>query len=569
VRHRLSAAASEWERLGRAREALWSARQLSELGVVDPDDLLPRETAFVRASRMAQARARHRHKLGVLVVPILLSLAGAGIKLHTRHRAEVLVRNAREIALDAERDVERSAMLRRDAFIRFDGFQRDEGEANWARALTLAAEADQEYDHAGRVLESALLFDAGNAEVTSLFGEVLKERVLLAEREHHLEQRDALLRRLALYDQDGTGRRSLSAPAAISIQTIPAGAQVSIQRFVEEPDKVRRLEPARALGVSPIEGEVIPPGSYLLTLTLLGRALARYPILVGRAERVAFAIPLPEAERVPPGFVYVAPGRFLFGSTADEETRRSFFNTPPLHETSTGSFLIAEHETTYAQWIEFLRSLPPEERARRAPHVQGLTGALELRELPGEDWQLSLQPAKRAYTARMGEMLRYEGRSFRAVQDWRRFPVSGVSPEDIEAYAGWLASTGRVPGARLCTEHEWERAARGADDREFPHGNHIEPDDADIDLTYGKQSLAFGPDEVGSHPASRSPFGLDDMCGNVFEWAISSLAPNEHVLRGGGFYYDMATARVANRQVPEPTIHDANLGFRLCVTFEP
>src|SRR6185437_4338943 len=149
------------------------------------------------------------------------------------------------------------------------------------------------------------------------------------------------------------------------------------------------------------------------------------------------------------------------------------------------------------------------------------------------------------------------------------FPVSGVSPEDAEAYVAWLAGTGRVPGARLCAEAEWERAARGADDRDYPHGYHLDPDDADIDQTYGKAPLAFGPDEVGSHPASRSPFGLDDMCGNAFEWTRSSLAPNEHVLRGGGFYYDATTARIANRQIPEPTIHDANIGLRVCVSFDP
>ena len=333
--------------------------------------------------------------------------------------------------------------------------------------------------------------------------------------------------------------------------------------------KVRRLAPPRAIGVTPIAREVLAPGSYLLTLAFPGRAPTRYPILLARAERVDFVVPLPEADRVPRGFVYVAAGRFLFGSAADEDMRRSFFTTTPLHESVTGAFLIARDEVTYDEWIAFLRTLPPEERARRAPRVQGLTGALELKELPDEGWQLSIQPASRAHTARMDEKIHYEGRARRADQSWLRFPVSGVSPEDAEVYARWLDQTGRVPGARLCSEREWERAARGADDREFPHGNRLEPDDANFDQTYGREPLAFGPDEVGSHPASRSPFGLDDMCGNVFEWTQSMLAANEHVLRGGGFYYDATAARIPNRQVPEPTIHDANLGFRVCVTFEP
>ncbi len=414
-----------------------------------------------------------------------------------------------------------------------------------------------------------MLLDARDTRVEGLVGDMLHARATLADREHHRELRDELMQRLALYDRDGTRRQELSAPAEVSVASRPPGARVSIGRFDEDAHRALRLGELDELGATPIPGRELAPGSYLLTLALPGHVPTRYPLLVAPGERIGVTVALPEEGRVPEGFVYVPSGRFLFGCVAEEETRRSFFNTPPLHETSTGPFLIAKHEVTYADWIAFLRSLPPEEQARRTPRVQGLTGAIELKELPGRTWQLSLQPTTHVYTARVGENLHYEARDRRAVQDWLRFPVSGVSPEDAEAYVGWLASTGRVPGARLCSELEWERAARGADDRDYPHGNHLERDDADIDQTYGKAPLAFGPDEVGSHPASRSPFGLDDMCGNVFEWARSSLAPNEHVLRGGGFYYDATTARIPNRQVPEPTIHDANIGFRVCADFEP
>src|SRR5262249_42840695 len=138
--------------------------------------------------------------------------------------------------------------------------------------------------------------------------------------------------------------------------------------------------------------------------------------------------------------------------------------------------------------------------------------------------------------------LTYLGRRKRSVEDWLRLPVSGVSCRDAEDYVRWLARTDRVPGARLCTELEWERAARGADGRVYPHGDGPAPDDANFDKTYPGAS---GPDEVGSHPVSRSPFGLDDMAGNVWEWTTSERGC---VVRGGAFYFDETTVMSSNRQ---------------------
>src|SRR5207249_1196933 len=152
---------------------------------------------------------------------------------------------------------------------------------------------------------------------------------------------------------------------------------------------------------------------------------------------------------------------------------------------------------------------------RRSPSSVTRQNALTLTEIAPRRWKLSLTPTVHTYTAELGELLHYEHRTRRADQDWTRFPVAAVSFEDAIAYAAWLDRTGRVPGARLCDDYEWERAARGADARTFPSGNALAPDDANIDVTYGRDPLAFGPDEVGSHPASRSPVGADDMAGNV------------------------------------------------------
>jgi formylglycine-generating enzyme required for sulfatase activity len=272
-------------------------------------------------------------------------------------------------------------------------------------------------------------------------------------------------------------------------------------------------------------------------------------------------LPLLRKGTLPEGFLYVPSGQVLFGSDADDRVRE-FFNTSPLHERMVPGFLIARHETTYAQWIAFLEALSPEERQRHVPAVgSAYHGQLKLAWKDGS-WHLSLQPSAIAYEVRAGQKLRYSKRDRRQEQDWLRMPVAGIPFESAKAYAAWVAR--RVPGARLCSELEWERAARGADGREFPHGDTLEPDEANVDVTYGKEAGGFGPDEVGSHPASRSPFGVDDMAGNVWEWTRSSMEKDRPVVRGGAYYFGANTARSANRELPEAGLRDQSVGMRLC-----
>jgi formylglycine-generating enzyme required for sulfatase activity len=258
----------------------------------------------------------------------------------------------------------------------------------------------------------------------------------------------------------------------------------------------------------------------------------------------------------------------LFGSDADEDVRRGFFETVPLHEARTAGYFIRITEVTFGDWLEYLASLGPEERSARMPRVgTGVhTGELRLDEFRPGGWRLTFKPAQKIYAVSEGQSVNYEGRQRRTVQNWLRFPVSAVSAQDAEAYVSWLSRTGRLRGARLCSEQEWERAARGADDRSYPHGYRLDPEDANYDATYAKSPFGMGPDEVGSHPLSRSPFGLEDLSGNAWEWTTSSFQEKQFVLRGGAYFYGRRSSQTANRQVPVPTVRDATVGFRPCAT---
>ena len=180
-------------------------------------------------------------------------------------------------------------------------------------------------------------------------------------------------------------------------------------------------------------------------------------------------------------------------------------------------------------------------------------------------WRLAITAGAKTYTAVEGEPLIYTERSTNARQNWSRMPVSGIDIPSANAYTAWLDRTGRVPGARLCTDWEWERAFRGADGRRYPHGQQLAPDDANILTTYGDASMV-GPDEVGLHPASRSPFGLDDMAGNVFEWVSSSLVAGDSVARGSAFGFPALSATAVNRTVSPPEFRDSAVGLRVCAS---
>jgi serine/threonine protein kinase/formylglycine-generating enzyme required for sulfatase activity len=564
VRHRLELAVADWERLGRSNDGLWTTVQLKESALLEPETLRAKEREFLDASRTAMARGRRLRRAAIVLLPAIAVLTYGGLWLKGQvelgRKIDEHVATAAQKIDDAEQ-LQRSAdVLRAQALELFDGAKAVAAESLWEQYGGDMARIDTSLGQAGSELESALVLDASREDVRASLAEVLFKRMLVVEQMHETRRLDEMQARLELYDVEGTLWRRWTAPAELSVTSVPAGAVATLERY--DPGPQGRRVPTFMRNVDTTEPSTVSlgSGSYRLIFQLPGHETVYYPLSVTRGERLAVAVTMPRKETLPPGFVYIPAGRFLHGSN-DLEPIRSFFAADPGRPVETGAFLIARHETTNAEYIEYLEALTPEARAARlGPEVARWEAGLGLTQLPDGEWQFELKLGEEVQTALRHEKVRLPGE---LGVDWLSLPVAGLTWFEADAYVHWLDRGGKRPGARLCSEREWERAARGADDRKFPHGDDLAVGDAN----FGTQQagVVMAPSVIGSYPLSESPFGVLDMAGSVVEWVSCQDDSRGQVARGGGFLFDKNSAAILNRAPLDPTIRIVKAGLRVCM----
>ena len=134
--------------------------------------------------------------------------------------------------------------------------------------------------------------------------------------------------------------------------------------------------------------------------------------------------------------------------------------------------------------------------------------------------------------------------------EWIHYPVVWVSHIDAEAYC-------EAVGKRLPTEQEWEKAARGSDGLVYPWGNKFDKTAA----VTNKTAVNNQPSVVGSRENGKSPYGVMDMAGNVWEWT-SSYDGRYVILKGGSYYEGKSYSKTTGSLTSIPDDSKEYVGFR-------
>lgn len=220
-------------------------------------------------------------------------------------------------------------------------------------------------------------------------------------------------------------------------------------------------------------------------------------------------------------FAFVPGGWFTMGSDRGNRNER------PARKVELGPFLIAIRETTVAEYARCVEAGACSPAAGRGSCNWGRPGM-------------------------------------------EHHPVNCVTWEDASRYCRWS-------GRRLPTEAEWERAARGTDERTYPWGEDS-PSATRLNAEGAADGFS-GTAPTGSFPSAKSPIGALDMAGNVAEWTEDRFdadyyrsAPERdpkgpdsgelRAVRGGSWYRPGEEARTTARAGHEPGAAQDLVGVR-------
>jgi formylglycine-generating enzyme required for sulfatase activity/tetratricopeptide (TPR) repeat protein len=271
--------------------------------------------------------------------------------------------------------------------------------------------------------------------------------------------------------------------------------------------------------------------------------------------------------------VYVPAGSFMMGNTAEDidaflaeciACEPPFGDEKPRHEVILDAFWIDRTEVTNGQYrrcVEAGECSPPS-----PPHED-----CDPEDCPSHWFLESHGPD-----------------SYYGSPDFDDYPVVYVNWDQARAYCAWA-------GKRLPTEAEWEKAARGTEERVYPWGNTFDGtivNFCDVNCTFDWKADEWNDNYadtalVGSYGGGVSPYGALDMAGNVIEWTSSRYQSYPYqaddgredlensgevlrVLRGGSWFGTKWHARAAIRHRTGHIRPDAHVGFRCaCSDSEP
>ena len=347
---------------------------------------------------------------------------------------------------------------------------------------------------------------------------------------------------------------------------------VGTATILSEPDQAEvYLESGKFLGVTPISQVPIPTGHRTLTLKKEGYEPLSVPLRVDVDYRYTKSYVLkPRKGRVE---VYSSPT----GAVVWINNQLQLERTPMRVDLAPGTYTVSVYQRGFVMEEAVIELGPAQTRSvdlkmkeGAAPPGMVLIPAGDF--LFGEDSQAPDERPRRQVFVEAFYIDKYEATNaqFKAVFATHTFeeghdnwPVINVTWEQATAFA---AATGK----RLPTEIEWEKAARGADGREYPWGALF---NSGLANTGGDVNAMVT--EVGQFRGGASPYGCLDMAGNAYEWTSSwyKAYPGNpeikkdygqvyRVLRGGSYQTRSYDVRCAKRHYARMDAARSDYGFR-------